>query len=594
MSGWLSQANISNKWKQSYLQGFLHMNGGNLIVEKGDAYFYSNVSVTNNTIMSGPVSIGTSVINPNMAINIQGNAQMSGSLNVNSVTLSTLVVSSGVQIAGDIHIVGNLTTGDSTSGGGGTSFPSINISQNANIGNTLSVAGRSVLNGPVVFSKGGIYQQLLIDNSNNIALGNLAFQTNSNSANNIALGFRAMFTNPNAGTYNTIAIGQGALQNNGSSQISSESIAIGKGALQTNNASTTMQNIAIGSSAISSTSGTHTSYNIAIGTSALFRTKESYYNNVIGYFAAGNSTPNFSGSNNNALGDIALFNNTTGSQNTAIGTQALYNNTAGSKNTAIGQNSGSGITTGINNSFLGAGSMSTGDFSYSTAIGQGATINASRQIVIGTVAETTYIPGNVAFQGNVISNFVLTANANISGTLAVTGNTTLSNLAVLNAANLNGTINVAGNAVLSNLRVNYNGNVGGFLNVSGVVTASSFNATSDRRLKSNIVPLGFQANTILQVQPVSFEWNRNKKSDCGFIAQEVYNAYPILRPDLPDILGNTSLDEPLDNAGNPIYYSMDYGRMTPFLWQGMREILQRLDTLEKENAAIKELLAQSR
>ena len=566
------------------------MNGGNLIVQNGDAYFYSNVSITNNTIMNGPLSIGTSEINPNLAINIKGNAQMSGSLNVNSVTLSTLVVSSGARIAGDIHIVGNLTTGDSTSGGGGTSFPSINVTQNANIGNTLSVTGRSVLNGPVLFSKGGIYQQLLIDNSNNIALGNLAFQTNANSANNIALGFGSMSTNSTSGTNNMIAIGQWALQNNGSSN-SSESIAIGRAALQNNNAPTSIQNIAIGSSAISSTLGTQSSsYNIAIGTSALFRIRDGNYNNVIGHFAAGTSATNFSGSNNSAFGDNALFNNTTGSQNTAIGTQTLFNNTTGSKNTGIGQNAGSGITTGVNNSFLGAGSKSTGDFSYSTAIGQGATIQGSRQIVIGTVAETTYIPGNVAFQGNVISNFVLTANANISGTLGVSGNTTLSNLAVLNAANLNGTINVAGNAILSNLRVNYNGNVGGFLNVSGVVTASSFNATSDRRLKSNITPLGFQANSILQVQPVSFEWNYNKKSDFGFIAQEVYNAYPILRPDLPDISGNTSLDEPLDNDGNPIYYSMDYGRMTPFLWQGMREILQRVDALEKENAAIKELL----
>jgi len=567
------------------------MNGGNLIVQNGDAYFYSNVSITNNTIMNGPLSIGTSEINPNLAINIKGNAQMSGSLNVNSVTLSTLVVSSGARIAGDIHIVGNLTTGDSTSGGGGTSFPSINVTQNANIGNTLSVTGRSVLNGPVVFPTGGIYQKLLIDNSNNIALGQLAFQTNNSSANNIAIGLSAMSTNSTYGTTNMIAIGQGALQNNNSS-FSNDTIAIGRGALRNNNALTSVDNIAIGRGALNTTSGSGaTSYNIAIGLEAISSISQNgKYNNAIGYQTIGNTSSSISGSNNNALGDNALFNNTSGSQNTAIGSNTLPHVFTGSQNTAIGRNAGSGIRTGTYNSFLGTGSMSTGDFSYSTAIGQGATINASRQIVIGTVAETTYISGNVAFQGNVISNFILTGNANISGTLGVSGNTTLSNLAVLASANLNGTLGVAGNTVLSNLRVNNNGNVGGFLNVTGIVTASSFNATSDRRLKSNISPLGFQANSILQVQPVSFEWNRDRKTDCGFIAQEVYNAYPVLRPDMTNISADSSLDEPLDNAGNPIYYSMDYGRMTPFLWQGMREILQRVDALEKENAAIKELL----
>jgi hypothetical protein len=50
---------------------------------------------------------------------------------------------------------------------------------------------------------------------------------------------------------------------------------------------------------------------------------------------------------------------------------------------------------------------------------------------------------------------------------------------------------------------------------------------------------------------------------------------------------SSNIDEPTDLCGNPVYYTMDYGRMTPFLWQGMREIIQRLEVLEMENIDLK-------
>ena len=125
------------------------------------------------------------------------------------------------------------------------------------------------------------------------------------------------------------------------------------------------------------------------------------------------------------------------------------------------------------------------------------------------------------------------------------------------------------------------------LQVSGTVIATSYNATSDRRLKTNILPLSSQSDSILQIQPVTFDWTVDGRKDIGFIAQNVYNTYPELRPDYPNRDPNSNIDEPLDLSGNPLYYSIDYGHMTPFLWQGMREIIQRLDKLEKENAELR-------
>jgi hypothetical protein len=205
------------------------------------------------------------------------------------------------------------------------------------------------------------------------------------------------------------------------------------------------------------------------------------------------------------------------------------------------------------------------------------------------VSSASKLVGPVSVGSNVINPsiaFSVFGNTNLAGNLNVVGNTTLSNLFVSNNSQISGSINVSGNATvvgttqLSNVNVLRNATIGGGLTVSGIITATSFNATSDRRLKNNIMELKSQIKSIMQIQPVSFEWNPDGRKDYGFIAQDIYNTYPILRPDFKDIHPNSSLDEPTDANDNPIYYSIDYGRMTPFLWQAMREIIQKLDSLE--------------
>ena len=47
---------------------------------------------------------------------------------------------------------------------------------------------------------------------------------------------------------------------------------------------------------------------------------------------------NTTGSDNTAIGVVALVSNTTGANNTATGYQALYHNTIGMSNTATGRN----------------------------------------------------------------------------------------------------------------------------------------------------------------------------------------------------------------------------------------------------------------
>jgi hypothetical protein len=133
--------------------------------------------------------------------------------------------------------------------------------------------------------------------------------------------------------------------------------------------------------------------------------------------------------------------------------------------------------------------------------------------------------------------------------------------------------------------------IGGNKTFSNQITAPSYNATSDRRLKGNIEPLDNQWSNILSITPVSFDWKESKRGDIGFIAQDIHKQYPHLKPDYSEVQDpKSTAEEPVDLSGNPLYYTIDYGRMTPFLWKGLQETMQEIDSLKKENAQLKELI----
>jgi hypothetical protein len=81
--------------------------------------------------------------------------------------------------------------------------------------------------------------------------------------------------------------------------------------------------------------------NNAMGYVAMYANTSGTLNNAIGSFAL---YANTTGSNNNAVGYAAMYLNTTGSSNNAQGFYALENNTTGSNNIAIGQYAGNNIT----------------------------------------------------------------------------------------------------------------------------------------------------------------------------------------------------------------------------------------------------------
>ena len=152
--------------------------------------------------------------------------------------------------------------------------------------------------------------------------------------------------------------------------------------------------------------------NIAIGDSALYNNTSGGHNNAFGSYALKKNT---TGSRNNALGSNALYNNTTGGQNNALGSNALYNNTTGGQNNAFGSNalynndSGDGnvahgyqvgdtLTTGDSNVIIGSkADVSAASAKNQIVIGAGAKGMGDSTVVLGDslTIKSTYLHGDI-------------------------------------------------------------------------------------------------------------------------------------------------------------------------------------------------------
>jgi len=110
-----------------------------------------------------------------------------------------------------------------------------------------------------------------------------------------------------------------------------------------------------------------------------------------------------------------------------------------------------------------------------------------------------------------------------------------------------------------------NGVIGSIGVASG--TTVSYNTSSDERLKENIVDATSQLETIKNVQVREFDWKRNGHHELGLIAQE-----------LIDIIPNVVKEGTEDLAKYP--YSIDYGKLTPYIIKALQEALDEIDDLK--------------
>jgi hypothetical protein len=318
--------------------------------------------------------------------------------------------------------------------------------------------------------------------------------------------------------------------------------------------------IAIGYEAMKNYSGTD-GLNIAIGSYALTTatTGSSYYNVAIGIDAMKLNT---SGYGNIAMGFRALSNNTSGRFSVAVGYNALRFLTTGNDgSTAVGSDSLTAVNTGVYNVGCGGstgGTITTG--SYNTLVGYGALGGGSNT----TSASNTAIGYNAMASAGVKSNntavgrdslFGLTTGAhNIgigvnAGEGLTTGSSNIyigSGTVYASSSSVSNSINISAYTLQSDkgsqtalIFANSGAGAGG--SYYNGANSSSWNTTSDQRIKKNIVDNNDGLNKINSIRVRNFEYrlpeevdSELKPSDAiiksgvqlGVIAQELQAVLP--------------------------------------------------------------------
>jgi len=413
-----------------------------------------------------------------------------------------------------------------------------------------------------------------------------------NGVNNVALGNAALDTASGANGY-SVAIGTNALT---AMTTGGSNTAVGAGAAPAITSGS--NNVALGTDALASATGAN--FNTVVGSAALYNSTANY-NTVMGRQAAYTNT---TGEQNVILGGLAFFSNTTGSYNVALGMESLHSNTTGSTNTTVGFRAGYSNATGAGSVFVGrlAGysSNATGDV-RNTFIGHlsgyastgtantfiGAGPNGGSGETMTTGSKNTILG---AYNGNQGGLDIRTSSNNIvlsdgDGNVGFRLN---SNGALLSSGYVldNQGIYIEGRNT-SYGRINYhkvgytpNAYAARFYNssdsaVGDIVygeSSTSYNTSSDYRLKENVVDLTGATTRLKQLEPKRFNFIVDADTTVdGFLAHEVQAI-------VPEAITGTHNE--VDADGNPVYQGIDQSKLVPLLVATIKELEARITALE--------------
>lgn len=325
-------------------------------------------------------------------------------------------------------------------------------------------------------------------------------------------------------------------------------------------------------------------------------------NSAIGYYAAYKL---YTGNSNIIFGDSAGFNLNGGTDNVLIGNKAGYNLTGstmsgGRWNIFIGNNAGLSSLSPVRNIFIGydagqgnisgqynlyigdkAGTFGTGF--YNTILGSGAANKndfGNGNVAVGYVAGRDMVSANNVYLG-------MGAGYNNSGTVG--GNVFIGYYAGEYLSTQDNRLAISNRTKstpliygeFDNQKVVINGlNAGDFtFYVNGPAGGtSSWNSTSDMRLKTNILDISNALDKVLKLKGVYFSWKDTKtfdgKQHIGFLAQDVEKV-------LPEVVNGAN-----DN------YSMQYAPITALLVEAIKEQQNTIDELQKKNTALEQKITE--
>ena len=342
--------------------------------------------------------------------------------------------------------------------------------------------------------------------------------------------------------------------------------------------------------------------NTALGYHTLYTLTTGFDNTAAGYSALSSNN----GQGNSAFGSLALFSNTSGDGNTALGAGALYSNTSGDANTAIGYAALSENDTGEGNTALGGAVLFFNNGDFNTAVGLGAlfmndngdfntatghdalrnnnsgtdnTANGRQALFTNTtgVANTAIGEGALYLNDSGDFNTALGSGALFSNTSG-RGNIAL-------GASAGGGIYTADNvvaigAVGENVSNScYIGNIFEQTAAEGIQVFINSNnklgtATSSKRFKEGIKPIGKASEALFSLKPISFRYKKEidstGRSQFGLVAEDVERVSPelVVR----------------DKEGKP--YTVRYDQVNTMLLNEFLKQHKKVEQLEKQVEAL--------
>ncbi len=460
--------------------------------------------------------------------------------------------------------------------------------------------------------------------SYNVFTGYKSGYTNIGGNYNTFIGFKSGYTNTgNDNTFLGFEAGSSHLGGGGNVYIGSkagqydqngqQNIFIGENSGINNQ--TGSQNIFLGYASGYNNNG---SYNVSLGYESGYNNTYGSNNTFLGYQSGRNNVNgasnvllgNQAGFNNNGgsnvmLGYLSGYNNASGNSNVMIGTMSGYNNTTGSSNTFIGENAGYSNLDGVSNVFIGnnAGVSNTSGYSnsfigyncgyYNTTgywnafYGMYAGYNNQTGVYntfLGPEAGLNSTSGsNNTYLGNMAGKNANGNNNVFIGRFAGYNETGSDKLYIDNGWN-GGWPLIGGDFVSRKVGINrmpttYTLEVGGTIWANGATISNGATTWSDARYKKNIKTLENALVNICKLRGVSYDWRRDEFPDknfseglqIGVIAQEVEKIYPELVV-----------------TGADGYKTVSYEKLSPILLEAVKQLNEKVETLMKENAELKE------
>jgi len=109
--------------------------------------------------------------------------------------------------------------------------------------------------------------------------------------------------------------------------------------------------------------------------------------------------------------------------------------------------------------------------------------------------------------------------------------------------------------------------------ISLTTSGTTYNTTSDRRLKTDIQPIADGTEKLMAMKPVTHTWKADPEADAvhGFIAQEMQEIVP------EAVSGDPEGEDMM---------SMDYGRITPVLVAALQDAVKEITALKERVAEL--------